>query len=248
MTRVRVIPLLSGMLRRDKSTFVMGAPSQPFDVPVIMFLVRTAEANILVDTGIRDPKETPPIHGSYEHTAEHRPLALLRRHGLGPDDIDIVINTHLHWDHCSNNGLFEKATFYVQRTEIAYAVAPLLPHAHGYEAFELGLVPPFAGTKFEVLDGDGQITKEVSVFLTPGHTPGFQSVLVRSGGLACLLAGDNIPTHENLRGNTISDFTPSTIYVNLEDYYRSIRRILSFGVPIVPGHEIALIGRKNLLS
>jgi len=248
MRRARLIPLLVGILKRNKATFVMGSPAQSMDLPVITFLIQAPQANILVDTGTRDPKETPPVHGSYKQTQTQRPLETLARLGLRPDDIDIVINTHLHWDHCSNNDLFPNAKFYVQRAELSYAVAPLPAHAHGYEAFELGLVPPFVGTRFEILEGDQQITHGVSVLFTPGHTPGSQSVLVTSGKRACLLAGDNIPLYENLEGDQIAHFKPSTIYVDLESYYRSVRRILGLGVSIIPGHEMGVIGNEQLFG
>ena len=226
----------------------MGAPPQTIDVAAIMFLVQTPDANALVDTGIRDPKETPPVHGQYQQTEAQKPLNALARHGLRPDDIDIVINTHLHWDHCSNNHLFQKAKSYVQRTELSYASAPLTPHTQGYEAFELGLVPPFVGTKFEVLEGDQEIIKGVSVLFTPGHTPGSQSVVLGAGERSCILAGDNIPFYENLPENTMAHFKPSTIYVDLEDYYRSVRSVLSLGFPIIPSHDMGLIGKEDLLE
>lgn len=248
MPGMKLIPLLTGMLKRNKATFVMGAPPEPIDVPIIMFLVQTGDSNILIDTGTRDPKETPPIHGQYEQTKDQKPLNQLLRFGLKPDDIDIVINTHLHWDHCSNNFLFKRAKFYVQREELRYASAPLSAHAHGYESIELGLTPPFVGTKFNVIEGDEQIAKGISVLLTPGHTPGFQSVVLTSEEGSYVVAGDNVPFYENLKGNDISDFKPNNIYVDLEAYYHSIRRIIRLGIPIIPGHEIRLVGKENLLD
>ena len=245
---MKIIPLVVGMAKRNKGTFVMGAPSQTIDLPFIMFLVQTPGANVMIDTGVRAPEETPAFHGPYEQTGEQRVIPTLANIGLKPEDINVVINTHLHWDHCSNNSLFSKATFYVQREELRYASAPLSAHAKYYDAFELGLTPPFVGTRFELLDGDHQIMDGVSVLLTPGHTPGFQSVILTSGERSYLIAGDNIPLCENLKGNDIAGFTPSTIYVDLENYYRSVRRVLGFGFPIIPGHEISLIGRKDLFG
>jgi glyoxylase-like metal-dependent hydrolase (beta-lactamase superfamily II) len=226
----------------------MGAQPEPIDLPIIIFLVQTADLNILVDTGTRNPKETPPLHNPYEQSESQRVESQLERLGLHPNDIHMVINTHLHWDHCSNNRLFEKALFYVQREELRYASAPLAVHAHGYEAFELGLVPPFARTRFEVVEGDRKIVEGISVLFTPGHTPGSQAVLVDSGEKACILAGDNIPLYENLIERNIRGFKPSTLYVDLEDYYRSIRRLLDFDVPIIPGHEIGVVKQANLLE
>ncbi len=248
MSRSKVIPVVVGSAKRHKATFIMGAPAESIVIPFIMFLVQTSDANVLVDTGVRDPIETPEFHGPYEQIEAQKPVKALASFGLRPDDIDIVINTHLHWDHCSNNQLFRKAKFYVQRQELRYAAAPLPAHAGYYDAFELGLIPSFVGTKFELLDGDEQIIDGISVLLTPGHTPGFQSVMVTSGERCCLIAGDNIPLYENLKNHAIADFKPSNIYLDLESYYRSIRRVLELGVPIIPGHDLALVGKKDLLS
>jgi N-acyl homoserine lactone hydrolase len=246
MSSIRITPLHTGTLKRNAAGMIMGAAPRPIDLAILMFLVQTPDKTVLVDTGTRNPAETVPLHNPYEQTVSQRPEKVLAEVGLCPDDIDVVINTHLHWDHCSNNHLFKKATFYVQREELRYASAPLPAHAHGYEAFQLGLIPPFAGTKFEVLDGDCRILDGISVLLTPGHTPGFQSVLVESGVGGCILASDNIPFYENLRGGTIGEFTPSPIYVDLEDYYASIRRILALGLPVVPGHDIGVLSRGKL--
>lgn len=134
----------------------------------------------------------------------------------------------------------------MQREELRYASAPLPAHSHGYEAFELGLIPPFVGTKFEILEGDQEIIDGIFVLLTPGHTPGSQSVVVSTGERSCVIASDNIPFYENLKGKTINDFKPSTIYVDLETYYRSIRRLLGLGLSIIPGHEMGLIGKEDI--
>ncbi|MBW1668247.1 MAG: N-acyl homoserine lactonase family protein [Deltaproteobacteria bacterium] len=248
MSHMKVRPLHVGSVKRNKTTFLMGAQPEPIDLPIVMFLIQTEDVNVLVDTGTRDPKETPPLHNPYEQSEAQRVENVLGKLGLHPNDINIVINTHLHWDHCSNNRLFEKAMFYVQREELRYASAPLRAHAHGYEAFELGLVPPFASTRFEVVEGDHKIIEGVWVLFTPGHTPGSQAVLVDSGEKSCILAGDNIPLYENLKERDIRAFKPSTLYVDLEEYYRSIRRLLEFDVPLIPGHEIGVMRQKDLLD
>jgi|WetSurMetagenome_2_1015567.scaffolds.fasta_scaffold297063_2 N-acyl homoserine lactone hydrolase len=215
--QMKLTPLDVGTLKRDKTAFVMGSPPQPVDVPVIMFLVQATDANLLIDTGICDPNDTPLIHGLYEQTEAQKPERLLADLGLKADDIDIVINTHLRWDHCSNNRLFPKAKFYVQREELRYALVPLPTHAHGYESPVLGLTPTFWGTPFVLIEGDEEIA-------------------------------DNVPFYENLREFNISSFKPSPMYVDLEDYYRSIRRVVDLGMPIIPGHDIAVIGKESLFG
>ena len=87
---------------------------------------------------------------------------MLRQRGLEPGDIDVVINTHLHWDHCSNNALFPKATFYVQRDELGYACAPLPVHRQAYEK-NPGLSPGW-------LDVWGRIRRQVESDVAKAQT------------------------------------------------------------------------------
>jgi N-acyl homoserine lactone hydrolase len=243
---MKLIPLLVGSAKRNKATFLLGTPSEPFILSYFMFLLQTPKVNLLIDTGIGTPKDHP--HREFEQRSEQRIVNTLSSFGLKPEDIDIVINTHLHWDHCANNRLFTKAKFYVQRKELQYAAAPLPAHAKAYDAFQIGLTPSYIGTRFEILDGDCQIMEGVSVILLPGHSPGFQGVIVKSGGHSRLVAGDNIPLYANLPEHKAQRFIPSSIYVDLESYYRSIQRVVDLKLPIIPGHDSSLIGKRNLLD
>ena len=67
----------------------------------------------------------------------------LTRLGVCADDVDLVINTHLHWDHCSNSDVFRNAEILVQRDELGYAAAPCAEHLRAY-GITAGFVPPFA--------------------------------------------------------------------------------------------------------
>ena len=160
---------------------------------------------------------------------------------LAPADIDIVVNTHLHWDHCYNNHLFPNAKFFVQKEELKYAIAPLPAHVHGYEALQLGMRPPFTRTKWEDLDGDEEIAPGITVLLTPGHTPGSQSVLVKSSRGSAFIGGDTIPLFESWnQGSTGHGPIPSGIYTDLDAYYKTFRRlapILNKTDLILPGHD-----------
>jgi len=84
-------------------------------------------------------------------------------------DIGMVINTHLHFDHCGQNAVFKHAPFYVQRAELSRAERE---SSELYEWFD------FMNARFELLDGDAEILPGLSVLSTPGHTEGHQIVLV----------------------------------------------------------------------
>ena len=145
--------------------------------PVHGFLVTYPGGAALVDTGVGGPQDWLD-----DWRVVNRSVAdALDDHGLTPGDIGLVINTHLHFDHCGQNAVFKHAAFHVQRTELDRARR---------EAPQLADWFDFMNARFELLDGDTEILPGLSVISTPGH-PGHQSVLVRSAdGLSDMLIGD----------------------------------------------------------
>ena len=153
-------------------------------------LVRTGEHNVLIDTGIGS-KLNDKRRAIYDH--EPRLLKSFAEAGVSPDEIDIVINTHLHFDHCGWNTYykdgkpqptFPRAKYYVQEGE--------LQHAH--EQHERDRVSYMtdnydtlvASGQMQLLKGDGEIAPGISVKVYPGHTRDLQAVILRSGGqVAC---------------------------------------------------------------
>lgn len=79
-----------------------------------MFLVRGEGVCFLVDTGPGDPEIWQQYHHAFERQSDEEPIQALSRVGVAPDDVQVVINTHLHWDHCNGNHLFPKAEVRVQ--------------------------------------------------------------------------------------------------------------------------------------
>jgi N-acyl homoserine lactone hydrolase len=102
-------------------------------------------------------------------------------HGLSPADVRVVVNTHLHFDHCGQNAVFEHARLCVQRDELARV---RLEEPDVYEW--LG----GAGARFELFDGDVDLAEGLRVVRTPGHTVGHQSVLALSGSGTEVFVGD----------------------------------------------------------
>ena len=149
-----------------------------FDAPVHGFVVKHPRAGaILVDTGVGWP------HDLIRHwTIVNRRMAdALAEHGLSPADVRIIINTHLHFDHCGQNAVFKHAPFYVQRSELERARRE---ESLTREWFD------FAGARFELVDGDAEIAEGVRVIPTPGHTLGHQCVIVSGGSGVELMIGD----------------------------------------------------------
>lgn len=192
------------------------------EIPYHSYLIEDPEANILVDTSSSVRwKELHPVALSkfwpVHMKVSERPNRVLERIGFSPDDIDYVVNTHLHYDHCGNNALFPKATFLVQEDELLHASSPSWWEAFPYvkKVFDV------AGLKYKSLKGDFQVVPGVTAIQTPGHTEGHQSVVVeleRSG--VVVLAGDAIYVRENLEDPILPG-----LYVDARMYAESMQRI-----------------------
>jgi glyoxylase-like metal-dependent hydrolase (beta-lactamase superfamily II) len=207
--------------------------------PIICWLIEMNGAKIIVDTGSNGPNDTAEYHKPLSRTKQQELPFLLDLLGVHPGDVDLVILTHLHWDHCHNNHLFLNAEFLVQRTELRYAIAPLPLHAHAYD------LAPIVNTKYKVINGDKQLANGISVVCTPGHTPGFQSVLVEGPHRRVLIASDTIPLFENWCEKPPR---PSGVFDDLEQYYSTFEKIHSLNTDLVlPGHDIKVFDHKEYI-
>jgi glyoxylase-like metal-dependent hydrolase (beta-lactamase superfamily II) len=147
-------------------------------------LVQIGKQNVLIETGIGDKFEAKysDIYGIEKTTTLP---AELERHGLSPRDIDIVINTHLHFDHCGWNTrrdggktipTFSRARYVVQRGEWEHALRPS-------ERDRASYVTDFfaaAEAQMELLEGDQEIAAGIRVEVVPGHTRDLQCVRIES--------------------------------------------------------------------
>jgi glyoxylase-like metal-dependent hydrolase (beta-lactamase superfamily II) len=174
----------------------------PFEMRSL--LIKTSNQYILIDTGYGD-KLSDKQRGYLGVTGDRRLLHSLEELGLEAADIDLVINTHLHGDHCGGNTrhndqgklvpTFPNATYYVQRLELADA---MYPNERTRATYSRDNIEPLAESgQLEVLTGDTRLTDEVRVIITPGHTRAHQSVVIESCGDTAIYLGDvaSWPTH-----------------------------------------------------
>ncbi len=212
--------LCDGFFTLDKSFLVyMKYVGQPYEAAVKPLLIATRSENILVDTGIGELPEKYTKFFTIKREPEQSLKAQLAQHGLQPEDIGIVVNTHLHFDHCGNNLLFPNARFVVQSDEFEYARQP--------ERFqETAYVEEFIdfNADYQLVNGELNITDDVSVLPTPGHSVGHQSVVVKAGEGNCVYCGDAAPIRESMEKRNI----PGVLYsahqaLNSIDRLRAIR-------------------------
>jgi N-acyl homoserine lactone hydrolase len=240
-----IAPLILGEGPRDKSSFFyLRDPGVKIEIAMLAWLVFSEDEKMIIDTGPSHPSRTAKFHKPVSQTPEQTLEAQLGRLNTGFDEIKVVINTHLHWDHCYGNSLFRKARFFVQRSEMNYARDPLPASAQMYEARQEGVVPPFEGIDFEILEGDTELASGIRVMLTPGHTPGIQAVCVQTREGVYTIAGDTIPLFENLNGPDQDHFIPSGNFTDLNEYFKSLDRIKAMGGTILPGHDPKVLERS----
>lgn len=250
MANLKIHVLSTGrFLAAEKSNFTYQMDQGvKIESPILMFFIEGAESNILVDTGGSDPEWAAKHHHPLERRPEEEPLAALRSLGVEPGDVDLIINTHLHWDHCFNNRLFPRARVLVQEAEMRYAIAPLDCQALFYESQAVGLTPSWLQSleRIHAVRGETQLEEGISLVPLPGHTLGSQGVLVQLTNGPCLLAGDNCPLFENWEGNQTQDHIPPGIHVNLTDCYDSFALMEKITDRILPGHDLKALDMKEI--
>lgn len=212
------------------------------DFAIYMFLVTGGDKLVLVDTGPGTPEEVKERHGfDMTRTPEQDPRAALEQVGVRPEDVEIVVNTHLHWDHCSNNDLFTNATILVQDTELKYAVNPLAPGRASYER-RPGMVPGWIKSlgSTEARAGDYDLIRGVRVVALPGHTPGSQGVLVQAATKKYLIAGDCVSCYANWTGDASLAHIPSGSFTDLDAYMSTFDKIDLLDCAVIPSHDLTV--------
>jgi N-acyl homoserine lactone hydrolase len=232
-SRLKVIAMPTGWLTVDRSSQVYGRYfGQSIKVPVWSTAIVGADKKIVVDTGIHDPGWVSSFVCPCEQAPEQRLERALREYvGWSADEVDIVINTHLHYDHSGGNTLFRNARFIVQYTEWEYAGRPLPTQATYYQEFLIGR-DPLAYFRWHFVNGIADIVPGVRVVPTPGHTPGHQSVAVDTADGVVVITGDCANCMEN-----IVDATPVGIVHETVAELESLRRIRQIADLVIPGHD-----------
>lgn len=150
--------------------------------PCLGYLIVHPDGVLLFDTGMG---EDPWVDGHYR--PRRRPLAeALMRVDARIDDIDLVTNCHLHFDHCGGNPRFTGRPIFTQAVE--------LEAARSIEDYTLPALIDPPGSRYELLSGEAEIFPGVLIIPTPGHTDGHQSVVVQRTDGTVIVAGQSHDT------------------------------------------------------
>jgi N-acyl homoserine lactone hydrolase len=206
----------------------LQVPGQDREWPVHGFVVRSGSQAVLVDTGVGGPQEVLDDWRVVNVTVADA----LASADMSPADIGLVINTHLHFDHCGQNAVFKHAPFYVQRTEVERAQS---------ESAELMGWLGFMDARFELLDGDAEIMPGLRVMATPGHTSGHQCVVVNETDV---LIGDGAYTPAVYESPALGEAIPGQA-ADLPSWQASIDRVRALSVERVHFcHHTDVVGHR----
>jgi N-acyl homoserine lactone hydrolase len=210
---LRVYALCGGYLDLDQTIFFPDrAPGTRLTVPIPCWLVVHPEGRLLFDTGIHRDATVDAVARLGESRARRfgvrsRPgeevvsqLALL---GLAPEDVDVVANSHLHFDHCGGNEFFPRAPILVQRREMEAARDPAVLQSGRYAPSPRDFDHPLA---YRLVDGEHDVFGDGTVVLiaTYGHTPGHQSLWVRAEHGPLVMTADACYTEAHLAEDRLS--------------------------------------------
>ena len=167
-------------------------------------LVRAQRKNILIETG-NGAKMDAKLRSIYNVQEGNPLLDSLAHAGIKPDQIDLVINTHLHFDHCGGNTsivngrilpTFRRARYVVQRAELEHAMNPTGRDRASY--FPENFAPISKEGLWDLVDGDTEILPGISVARIPGHNASIQAVLINGGGKTLAFVADLLPTRHHV--------------------------------------------------
>lgn len=236
-------PLLLGKHQATKGqyTYFVDWEKQIW-VANAFWYIKAGDKNVLVDTGISQSDMQKYLYGRpYEHIRSF--TEALNLAGITAEDVDIVIQTHLHFDHCGHTGLCKRARIIVQEAELKFAYSP---HALFSGSYNLGFLKDL---RFQLVTGDCQIVPGIKVIVAPGHSPGTQAVAVETKDGIAIISGfctikENFSPPEKMRTRW-PVLTPG-VSVNSLQAFDSALKIKGLADIIIPNHDLETAQREEI--
>jgi N-acyl homoserine lactone hydrolase len=213
--------------------------------PCISWLARGSEGSlVLVDTGPPQPTpETAAFHVGLQVDPEYHIDAALQGAGVSPEEITIVVFSHLHFDHCAHGEFLPNARFLVQRSELAYAVVPEPRHRSGYEVGYRKVFPAWmkAFDRFATVEGHVEVTDGCMMLHLPGHSPGSAGAVFRTRAGHVAVVGDLVNQIENWAAPGGGHIAPS-LHSDLAACKQSFRVLEKEADIVLASHDARMLG------
>lgn len=236
MQEYTIHPLVVGINETDQGVMTyLRDYGKRIWLPIYVFYLKGGDKNVLVDTGLEQFMAPDDV----ERTCGFEVLEFedaLSTVGLRPEDVDVIIHTHLHNDHCENDYKCVHAKVYVQKAEMDFFRNPH-PIDHRYYPDVLD------GVDVVEVEGDVRILDGIDVIWSPGHTVGGQSVAVNTSAGKAIITGfccndKNFPA-------TGPAIAPG-VHINAMEAYDSAQKIQAMADILIPLHDPAIGKRKRI--
>jgi glyoxylase-like metal-dependent hydrolase (beta-lactamase superfamily II) len=227
--------------RRAADNFIGGDPHNgPMPIDYFVWAIKGADRIWIVDTGFDSQGGK-----RRQRNVIRCPSEGLKALNIDPDKIEDVIITHMHYDHCGNHGLFQRARFHVQDKEMFYATGRCMCHAvlsHAFDADDvLMMVRRLYNGKLAFHDGDEELAPGISVHFVGGHTMGLQMVRVWTMRGWVVLASDASHYYANME-----QARPYPTVYNVADMLAGHTKAYALAASprhVIPGHDPLVLKR-----
>ena len=205
---------------------------EPWRLPVNAVLVRGPDATVLIDTGVG------PEPRSFMSGAGARLIDELASLGARPEDVDVVVHTHLHVDHVGWDGHFPNARYVVHRDEWSFFMST--ESLRGRPHLEEKLVPLEQAGRVELLTGEADVADGVRLVPTPGHTPGHMSVRLESERDRLMVLGDVVVYEAQVADPDLVYVSDEAAALAVETRKRVLAELADEGTPMIAGHFVGV--------
>lgn len=238
MSKWTIHPIVMGTKVFDKGMMTYQHDyGTPYTIPIYTWLLKGGDKTVLVDTGEMSPvisEEREKAIGGPIHTFEKG----LELHGLKPEDIDVVLHTHLHSDHCENDWKCTNARIYVHEKELEHIHDP---HPLDFRYLEDYIDDVEENGQLEILTGDAEPLPGVRMVHTPAHTEGGMSVLVETEKGTAMICGfctilENLFPPVEIRAMEMEVIPPGT-HLDANEAYDILKKAKEMADIHIPLHE-----------
>ena len=238
--RIRPLPLSSVSQFKNSFTYRFNDGVR-FELPIFAWYIEGGSQKVLVDTGAN------AIHMKKYRNFDAMDINsfddALRKVGLKPGDIDMVIQTHLMLDHCANTRLCTNARVVVQQDELEFALAPHPILAPTY------IRELFMGLNFQLVNGHTEILPGIELIPVPGHSPGCQAVSINTAEGKAVISGmctirENFEPPPGVRETM--PVIPPGIHLDAVEAFNSALKIKGMADIIIPCHEPSLVNVDSI--
>ncbi|HHP7236351.1 MAG TPA: N-acyl homoserine lactonase family protein [Desulfobacterales bacterium] len=247
MPHYRIHPIVMGTKIFDQTMMThQHGYGRQYTIPIYCWYLEGPDQTILVDTGEMSPirsEDRQRAIGGKIYTFEDG----LARYGLKPEDIDIVIHTHLHNDHCENDYKCTNAVFYTHAHELEDVHNP---HPLDFRYLEDYILDVEENGQIQTVTEDRRIVSGIRVMHTPAHTRGGLTVAVDTAEGTAMITGfcvidENFDPPKEIRAMEMEVIPPGT-HVNTYQAYDILVKVKSMADVLIPLHEPRFAAIDNI--